>query len=118
LPSLNANIINNGRGQSRSRVHLPGWAGPWLAITVVLCAGSLVALYLLSWVVSIVGRSEHPHRPSTSGSSPFSAIELNRFGISTADHSQASTTVQQIQLFLQVALSLLLIAVVTNHRRG
>jgi len=110
LPSLNANIINNGVAKA-DLGYIFRAGGTMLAITVVLCAGSLVALYLLSWVSMSVGANIRTALYQRIQS--FSAIELNRFGISTLT-TRSVNDVQQIQLFLQVALSLLLIAVVTT----
>jgi ABC-type multidrug transport system fused ATPase/permease subunit len=110
LPSLNANIINNGVVKA-DLGYIFQAGGIMLAITVVLCGGSLVALYLYSWVSMSVGaniRAAIYQRVQS-----FSVIELNRFGVSSLT-TRSVNDVQQVQLFLQVALSLLLIAVVTT----
>jgi ATP-binding cassette subfamily B protein len=110
LPSLNANIINNG--VVKADLGYIFWAGGiMLAITVVLCVGSLVALYLYSWVSMSVGANIRTALYQRVQS--FSVIELNRFGISSLT-TRSINDVQQVQIFLQVALSLLLIAVVTT----
>ncbi|HTF55399.1 MAG TPA: ABC transporter ATP-binding protein [Pseudonocardia sp.] len=110
LPSLNANIINNGVVKA-DLGYIFRAGGIMLAITVVLCVGSLVALYLYSWVSMSVGANIRTALYQRVQS--FSVIELNRFGISSLT-TRSINDVQQVQIFLQVALSLLLIAVVTT----
>jgi ATP-binding cassette subfamily B protein len=110
LPSLNANIINNGVVKADLGYILRS-GGVMLTITVVLCVGSLVALRLYSWVSMSVGANIRAalYRRVQS----FSAIELSRFGVASLT-TRGVNDVQQVQLFLQVGLSLLLTAVVTT----
>ncbi|WP_084215865.1 ABC transporter ATP-binding protein [Pseudonocardia spinosispora] len=110
LPTLNANIINNGVVKA-DLGYIFRAGGVMLAITVVLCAGSLVTLYLYSWVSASVGANIRTALYQRVQS--FSVIDLNRFGVSSLT-TRGVNDVQQVQLFLQVALSLLLIAVVTT----
>jgi len=110
LPSLNADIINNGVVKA-DLGYIGRAGGAMLAVTVVLCVASLTSLYLSSWVSMSVGadiRTAVYDRVQS-----FSDIELNRFGISSLT-TRSVNDVQQVQLFLQVALSLLVIAVVTT----
>ncbi|HEV2637449.1 MAG TPA: ABC transporter ATP-binding protein [Actinocrinis sp.] len=110
LPSLNADIINNGVIKA-DLGYIGRAGGVMLAITVVLCIASLVSLYLSSWVSMSVGaniRTAIYNRVQS-----FSVIELNRFGISSLT-TRSVNDVQQVQLFIQVSLSLLVLAVVTT----
>lgn len=110
LPTLNANIINNG--VIKADLGYIGWAGGiMVGIAVVLCIASLICLYLTAWVATSVGagiRASVYERVQT-----FSVVEMNRFGISSLT-TRTVNDVQQIQLFVQVMLSVLVISVVTT----
>ena len=110
LPTLNADIINNGVVKA-DLGYIGGAGGVMLGITVVLCVASLASLYLSSWVSMSVGANIRTALYERVQS--FSVIELNRFGISSLT-TRSVNDVQQVQLFLQVALSLLVIAVATT----
>jgi ABC-type multidrug transport system fused ATPase/permease subunit len=110
LPSLNADIINNGVVKA-DLGYIGRAGGIMLAITVVLCVASLISLSLYSRVSMSVGGSIRTAIYDRVQS--FSVIELNRFGISSLT-TRSVNDVQQVQAFLQVALSLLLMAVVTT----
>ena len=109
LPTLNADIINNGVVRA-DLGHIGRVGAVMLAITVGLCVTSLISLSLCSWVSMSVGADI---RTAVHGRvQSFSVIELNRFGISSLTN-RAVNDVQQIQLFLQVAISVLLVSAVT-----
>ncbi|HEY1973189.1 MAG TPA: ABC transporter ATP-binding protein [Pseudonocardia sp.] len=110
LPNLNAHIINNGVVKA-DLGYIFRAGGTMLAITVALCIGSLIALYLYSWVSMAVGTNIRTAIYDRVQS--FSVIELSRFGISSLT-TRAVNDVQQVQVFLQMALGLLLTVVVTT----
>jgi len=106
LPNLNADIINNGvvRGDTayiwRTGAVMLGIA---LAIGVIAVAG----VYLASRVSMSVGadvRAEVFDRVQG-----FAATELNRFGTPSLI-TRNTNDVQQVQIFLQMALTLMVIA--------
>ncbi|GAA5079953.1 ATP-binding cassette subfamily B protein [Thermocatellispora tengchongensis] len=110
LPILTADIINNGvlKGDVG---HIGRTGGIMLTIAVLLCVASLISVYLSSWVAMAVGadiRTAIYDRVQT-----FSVVELNRFGVASLT-TRSVNDVQQVQLFFQVALSLLPSAIVTT----
>ncbi|GAB1818681.1 ABC transporter ATP-binding protein [Herbidospora sp. RD11066] len=110
LPSMTADIINNG--VVRADLDYIGRAGGlMLAVTVALCLASLVSLHQSAWVAMSVAADVRAavHRRVQS----FSVIEVHRFGVSSLT-TRTVNDVQQVQLFLQVALSLLGTSVVTT----
>src|ERR1035438_1553563 len=106
LPNLNADIINNG--VVKGDVHYIWTTGAFmLAIALVLGVLSIVAVYYASRVAMGAGadiRSAVFNQVQT-----FSAAEMNRFGTSSLI-TRNTNDIQQIQLFLQMALTLMVIA--------
>jgi ATP-binding cassette subfamily B protein len=110
LPTLNANIIDNGV--------LKGDAGYiWrtgalmLGIALTLCAVSVLTVYWASRVSIRVGadmRAAIYQRVRA-----FSTLQMNRFGIPSLI-TRNINDVQQVQAFLQALLTALVIAVILN----
>ena len=106
LPNLNADIINNGvvKGNVRYIFHT---GAVMLGITLVLGVVAIVAVYWASRVSMGVGADV---RAGVYGRvQDFSAREMNRFGTPSLI-TRNTNDVQQIQLFLQMALTLMVIA--------
>ena len=106
LPNLNADIINNGvvKGNLRYIWHT---GALMLGITLVLGVVAIVAVYWASRVSMGVGADV---RAAIYGRvQGFSAREMNRFGTPSLI-TRNTNDVQQIQLFLQMALTLMVIA--------
>ena len=106
LPNLNADIINDGviKGDVG---YIWRTGGLMLGITLALGAVAIVAVYWASRVSMGVGadiRAAVYGRVQT-----FSAREMNRFGTPSLI-TRNTNDVQQIQLFLQMALTLMVIA--------
>ena len=106
LPNLNADIINNGVVKGDTG-YILRTGGVMLAIALVLGAVAIVAVYWASRVsmgfgadirAAVFGRVQR-----------FSAGEINRFGTPSLI-TRNTNDVQQIQLFLQMALTLMVIA--------
>jgi ATP-binding cassette subfamily B multidrug efflux pump len=106
LPNLNADIINNG--VVKGDVHYIWTTGAFmLAIALVVGVLSIVAVYYASRVAMGVGadiRGKVFNKVQT-----FSADDMNRFGTSSLI-TRNTNDIQQIQLFLQMALTLMVIA--------
>jgi ABC-type multidrug transport system fused ATPase/permease subunit len=109
LPTLNADIINNGvLNVNLNYIWRTG--GIMLGISVMLCLASLVSVRLSSFVSMSIGsdiRAAVYRRVQS-----FSVTELNRFGISSLT-TRSINDVNQVQIFLQVTLGLMVISVVT-----
>ncbi|MGE5135048.1 MAG: ABC transporter ATP-binding protein [Gemmatimonadota bacterium] len=106
LPNLNADIINNGviKGDVG---YIWRTGGLMLGITLALGAVAIVAVYWASRVSMGVGADI---RAAVYGRvQAFSAREMNRFGTPSLI-TRNTNDVQQIQLFLQMALTLMVIA--------
>jgi ABC-type multidrug transport system fused ATPase/permease subunit len=106
LPNLNADIINNGvvKGSVRYIFHT---GALMLAITLVLGVVAIVAVYWASRVSMGVGADARAAvYERVQG---FSAREMNRFGTPSLI-TRNTNDIQQIQLFLQMALTLMVIA--------
>ncbi len=106
LPNLNADIINNGvvKGSVRYIFHT---GALMLGITLVLGVVAIVAVYWASRVSMGVGadvRAAVYERVQG-----FSSREMNRFGTPSLI-TRNTNDIQQIQLFLQMALTLMVIA--------
>jgi len=106
LPNLNADIINDGviKGDVG---YIWRTGGLMLGITLALGAVAIVAVYWASRVSMGAGadiRAAVYGRVQT-----FSAREMNRFGTPSLI-TRNTNDVQQIQLFLQMALTLMVIA--------
>jgi len=106
LPNLNADIINDG--VVKGDLHYIWTTGAlMLGIALVLGVLSIVAVYYASKVAMGTGadlRGAVFTRVQT-----FSATEMNRFGTASLI-TRNTNDIQQIQLFLQVALTLMVIA--------
>ena len=106
LPTLNADMINDGvlEGDLHTIWTL---GGEMLAITLVVVVLSVVGVYWASRVAMGVGadiRAAVFRRVQT-----FSAREMNSFGTPSLI-TRNTNDIQQIQLFVQVALTLMVVA--------
>ena len=106
LPNLNANIINNGviKGDIN---YIWRTGGIMLGISVGLGIISIVAVYWASRVSMGVGRDLRD--ALFEKVQLFSARDMNHFGTATLI-TRNTNDVQQLQLFLQMALTILVIA--------
>jgi len=106
LPNLTADIINNGI--AKGDVHYIWTTGAWmLGITLVVGAVAIVAVYFASQVSMGIGRDI---RDGVFKSvQRFSAQEMNRFGTPSLI-TRNTNDVQQIQIFLQMALTVMVLA--------
>jgi ATP-binding cassette subfamily B protein len=106
LPNLNADIINDG--VVKGDVHYIWTTGAlMLGIALVLGVLSIVAVYYASKVA--MGTGADLRDVVFSRVQTFSATEMNRFGTASLI-TRNTNDIQQIQLFLQVALTLMVIA--------
>ncbi len=106
LPNLNADIINNGIIKGNLR-YIVTTGGVMLAITLILGVVSIVAVYWSSRVSMGVGADIRG--AVFTRVQGFSAREMNHFGTPSLI-TRNTNDVQQVQLFLQVALTLMVIA--------
>ena len=109
LPNLNADIINNGLAKG-DIPYIWRTGGVMLAITLVLGALAVAGVYFASLTSMGVGRdlrAEVFRRVQS-----FSARDINRFGTATLI-TRNTNDVQQIQLFMQIALTMMVAAPVT-----
>jgi ATP-binding cassette subfamily B protein len=106
LPNLNANIINNGvlKGDVR---YIWSTGAIMLAIALMLGVVAIVAVYYASQVS--MGAGADIRRGVFTQVQTFSANEMNRFGTASLI-TRNTNDIQQIQLFLQMALTLMVIA--------
>ncbi|MGA7986768.1 MAG: ABC transporter ATP-binding protein [Candidatus Dormiibacterota bacterium] len=103
LPNLTADIINNGIARG-DVPYIWRTGGVMLAVTVVQGAIAIVAVYWASRVAMGVGRDL---RAAVFGRVlRFSQREMNRFGTPSLI-TRNTNDVQQIQLFLQMALTVI-----------
>ncbi len=106
LPNLNADIINNGVSKGDTD-YIWGIGALMLVVTLLLGVLSVVGVYFASRASMGVGRDirgavfERVQR--------FSAREMNRFGTASLI-TRNTNDVQQVQLFLQIALTILVSA--------
>ena len=109
LPNLNADIINNG--VSKGDVpYIWRTGGVMLGVTLVLGVIAVIGVYYASFTSMSVGRDLRAlvfGRVQT-----FSARELNRLGTASLI-TRNTNDVQQIQIFLQIALTMLILAPIT-----
>src|SRR5438309_4994124 len=106
LPNLNADIINNGVAKG-DIPYIWRTGAVMLGITLVLGVIAVVAVYWASLASQAVGRDL---RASVFGKvQNFSAREMNRFGTPSLI-TRNTNDVQQVQLFVQLALSILVTA--------
>ena len=106
LPNLNADIINNGVVKGDTQ-YILRTGGLMLGVTLVLGIIAVIAVYWASFAAMSVGRDLRAsvfHRVQG-----FSARELNRLGTPSLI-TRNTNDVQQIQLFLQIALTFLVAA--------
>ena len=109
LPNLNADIINNGLAKG-DIPYIWRTGGVMLAITLVLGGVAVAGVYFASLASMGIGRDL---RGAVFGRvQSFSAREMNRFGPATLI-TRNTNDVQQIQLFMQIALTMMVAAPVT-----
>jgi ATP-binding cassette, subfamily B, multidrug efflux pump len=109
LPNLNADIINNGIAKG-DLPYIWRTGGIMLAITLVLGVIAIIGVYFASFASMSVGRDLRAHvfgRVQT-----FSAREMNRLGTASLI-TRNTNDVQQIQLFMQIALTMMVMAPIT-----
>ncbi len=106
LPNLNADIINNG--VSKGDVpYIWRTGGVMLGVTLLLGILSIVGVYFASLASMSVGRDL---RAAVFGRVlKFSAHEMNHLGTASLI-TRNTNDVQQIQLFMQIALTMLVMA--------
>lgn len=109
LPILNADIVDNGVVKA-DLGHIARIGALMLGINIVLCVASLVSVRLSSWAATAVGADLRAAVHDRVRS--FSVVELNRFGVASLT-TRSVNDVQQVQVFAQAALSLLVISAVT-----
>ncbi|MGA3353966.1 MAG: ABC transporter ATP-binding protein [Acidimicrobiales bacterium] len=106
LPNLTADIINNGI--EKGNVHYIWTTGAFmLAITLVVVMVAIVAVYFASKVSMGIGRDIRG--AVFKAVQRFSAQEINHFGTPSLI-TRNTNDVQQIQLFLQMALTMMVLA--------
>ena len=106
LPNLNADIINNGVAKGDTD-YIWRIGALMLGITLVLGVFAIVAVYFASETSMSVGRDVRAAVFERVQS--FSAREMNRFGTASLI-TRNTNDVQQVQLFLQIALTILVSA--------
>ena len=106
LPNLNADIINNG--VEKGDIHyIFTTGGIMLAIALAVGVLAIVAVYWASRVA--MGAGADMRAAVFTGVQSFSAREVNRFGTPSLI-TRNTNDIQQIQLFLQMGLTLMVIA--------
>ncbi len=106
LPNLNADIINHG--VVKGNVHyIFTTGGIMLGITLVLGVLAIVAVYWSSRVA--MGAGADIRGAVFARVQAFSAREMNRFGTPSLI-TRNTNDIQQVQLFLQMALTLMVVA--------
>ena len=109
LPNLNADIINNGVSKG-DIPYIWRTGAVMLGVTLVLGVIAVVGVYFASLASMSVGRDL---RAAVFGRvQKFSAREINQLGTASLI-TRNTNDVQQIQLFLQIALTLLVLAPIT-----
>ena len=106
LPNLNADIINNGVVKGDPD-YILRTGGVMLALTLLLGVLSIVSVYLSSRTSMGVGRDVRS--AIFQRVQRFSALEMNHFGTASLI-TRNTNDVQQVQLFLQIALTILVTA--------
>src|SRR5438309_3068771 len=106
LPNLNADIINNGVSKGDIG-YIWRTGGLMLALAVVVGSLAIVAVWFSSRASMGLGRDVR--RAVFARVQEFSAREMNRFGTPSLITRNAND-VQQVQLFVQLALSILVTA--------
>ena len=106
LPNLNADIINNG--VEKGNIHyIFTTGGVMLAIALAVGVLAIVAVYWASRVA--MGAGADLRAAVFTRVQSFSAREVNRFGTPSLI-TRNTNDIQQIQLFLQMGLTLMVIA--------
>src|ERR1017187_9741228 len=106
LPNLTADIINNGI--EKGNVHYIWTTGAFmLVITFVVVVVAVVAVYFASKISMGIGRDIRG--AVFRAVQRFSAQEINHFGTPSLI-TRNTNDVQQIQLFLQMALTIMVLA--------
>ena len=109
LPNLNADIINNGVSKG-DIPYIWRTGAVMLGITLVVGVISIVGVYFASLASQSVGRDL---RAAVFGRvQKFSAREMNQLGTASLI-TRNTNDVQQIQLFLQIALTMMIMAPIT-----
>ncbi len=106
LPNLNADIINNGVAKADTD-YIWQTGGVMLGVTLLLGVLSVIAVYFASRTSMGVGRDVRAAVFASVQS--FSAREMNKFGTASLI-TRNTNDVQQVQLFLQIALTFLVSA--------
>jgi len=106
LPNLNADIINNGVAKG-DVPYIWRTGATMLGVTVVLGVIAIIAVYWASRAAMGVGRDLRA--AVFSRVQGFSSREMNKLGTASLI-TRNTNDVQQIQLFLQIALTLLVAA--------
>ena len=106
LPNLNADIINNGVAKADTD-YIWRTGAVMLGVTLLLGILSVVAVYFASRTSMGVGRDLRA--AVFARVQNFSAREMNRFGTASLI-TRNTNDVQQVQLFLQIALTFLVSA--------
>ena len=106
LPNLNADIINNG--VIKGNLHYILFTGfDMIAITVLVGVCAVIAIYYASRVA--MGAGAQIREALFTRVQLFSARDMNRFGTASLI-TRNTNDIQQIQLFLQMALTMMVIA--------
>ena len=106
LPNLNADIINNGVAKGDTD-YIWRTGAVMLAVTLVLGVLAIISVYFASRASMGVGRDVRG--AVFERVQHFSAREMTRFGTPSLI-TRNTNDVQQVQLFLQIALTILLTA--------
>jgi ABC-type multidrug transport system fused ATPase/permease subunit len=106
LPNLTADIINNGVAKGNIG-YIWRIGGVMLGLTVVVGILAIIAVYYASRVSMGLGRDVR--RAVFERVQQFSALEMNRFGTPSLI-TRNTNDVQQVQLFMQLALTLIVVA--------
>jgi len=106
LPNLNADIINNGVAKGDT-AYIWRTGAVMLAVTLVLGVLAIISVYFASRASMGVGRDVRG--AVFERVQHFSAREMTRFGTPSLI-TRNTNDVQQVQLFLQIALTILLTA--------
>ena len=106
LPNLNADIINNGVAKGDTD-YIWRTGAVMLAVTLVLGVLAIIGVYFASRASMGVGRDVRG--AVFARVQHFSAREMTRFGTPSLI-TRNTNDVQQVQLFLQIALTILLTA--------
>ena len=106
LPELNADIINNGvaKGDTQYILRVGAWM---LVVSLVVAIAAIVGVYFASRTAMSVGRDIRARTFRSVQS--FSLREMNTFGAPSLI-TRNTNDVQQVQMFLQMALTIMITA--------